>query len=108
MTKMAMRGIPVSEETLAIDAIKKVGPGKNFLSHKTTLNNIDLPSHPMLFDRTMYGDWERAGEKNALTRAHEKVESVMKSHEVLPIDADILKDMKAIVEEGDKAFIASR
>lgn len=107
MTKMVMGGIPVSEETLGITAIKEVGPGKNFLSHKTTLNNIDLPSHPMLFDRTMYGDWEQAGEKDILALAHEKVEYIMKNHEVEPIDSDVLKDMRAIVEDGDKAFIAS-
>lgn len=104
MTKKAMQGIPVSEETLAVEAIQQVGIGNNFLAHKTTRKNIDLPSNPMLINRLMYGDWAAAGSKDLATVAHEKVVDVMKNHEVMPIDADLLKDMKAIVDRADKAF----
>jgi trimethylamine--corrinoid protein Co-methyltransferase len=104
MTKKAMQGIPVSEETMAVDAIDQVGIGKNFLAHKTTRENIDLPSSPAIIDRMMYGDWEMAGSKDLATVAHEKVVDIMKNHEVEPIDADLLKDMKAVVEKADKAF----
>ena len=107
MVKKTSEGVLVNEETLSVAAIKKVGAGKNFLSHKTTMSNIDLPSNPMFFDRTMYGDWDAAGGKDILAVAHEKVNEVMATHEVLSIDSDILKDMMAIVEEGDKAFLAS-
>lgn len=108
MTKKAMQGIPVDEETLAVESIQQVGIGKNFLAHKTTRKNIDLPSSPMLIDRLMYGDWKMAGAKDIATVAHEKVVDVMKNHEVAPIDADLLKDMQAVVEKADKAFRASR
>ncbi len=104
MTKKAMEGIPVNEETLSVEAIEQVGIGKNFLAHKTTRKNIDLPSNPKLIDRLMYGDWQMAGSKDLATAAHEKVVDIMKNHEVAPIDADILKDMKAIVDKADKAF----
>jgi trimethylamine--corrinoid protein Co-methyltransferase len=104
MTKKAMQGIPVTEETMAVDSIDQVGIGNNFLAHKTTRKNIDLPSSPMLIDRLMFGDWEIAGAKDIATVGHEKVVDVMKNHEVEPIDADLLKDMKAVVEKADKAF----
>jgi trimethylamine--corrinoid protein Co-methyltransferase len=58
----------------------------------------------MLFDRRMYGDWAAAGSKDIVAVAHEKVEDVLKNHQVKPIDSDILKDMKAIVDRADKAF----
>ena len=45
-----------------------------------------------------------AGAKDLATAAHEKVVDIMKNHEVAPIDADLLKDMKAIVDKADKAF----
>ncbi len=104
MAKKAMGGIPVDEETLSVEAIDQVGIGKNFLAHKTTRKNIDLPSSPKLIDRLMYGDWEMAGAKDIATVAHEKVVDIMKNHEVPPIDADLLKDMQAIVDKADKAF----
>jgi trimethylamine:corrinoid methyltransferase len=106
MTKKAMQGIPVNEETLAVADIDQVGIGKNFLAHKSTRKNIDLPSSPMLIDRLMFGDWEMAGAKEIATVAHEKVVDIMKNHEVAPIDADLLKDMQAVVEKADKAFRA--
>ena len=107
MTKKAMQGIPVNEETLAVESIDQVGIGKNFLAHKTTRKNIDLPSSPMIIDRLMFGDWEMAGAKEIATVAHEKVVDIMKNHEVTAIDADLLKDMQAVVEKADKAFRAS-
>ncbi len=106
MTKKAMEGVVVNEETMATDAIDKVGIGNNFLAHKTTRKNIDLPSSPMLIDRLMYGDWEAAGAKDIATVAHEKVVDIMKNHEVQPIDADLLKDMKAVVAKADEVFKA--
>lgn len=104
MTKKAMEGIPVNEETLAVESIEQVGIGKNFLAHKTTRKNIDLPSCPALIDRMMFGDWETAGSKDIATVAHEKVVDIMKNHVVPPIDKDLLKDMQAIVDKADKAY----
>ncbi|MDD4307159.1 MAG: trimethylamine methyltransferase family protein, partial [Methanosarcina sp.] len=65
---------------------------------------VNYPSDPMLIDRRMYGDWEAAGAKDLAAAAHEKVVDVLKNHQVTPIDADILKDMKAVVDRADKAF----
>ena len=51
MVKKAMQGIPVSEETLAVESIQKVGVGNNFLALKQTRQLVDYPSCPMLIDR---------------------------------------------------------
>lgn len=104
MVKKAMEGIPVSEETLSVESIQKVGVGNNFLALKQTRLLVDYPSNPMLIDRRMYGDWEAAGAKDLAAAAHEVVVDVLKNHQVKPIDADILKDMQAIVDKADKAF----
>lgn len=95
-------GIPVTEDTLAYKAIKDTGFGGHFLSHKTTLKNINLPSHPSIMNRQMFGDWQRAGSKDLASVAHDKVLDILQNHQVKPIDADILKDMKAIVVKVDK------
>jgi trimethylamine--corrinoid protein Co-methyltransferase len=105
MTKKVMQGIPINEETLGVESIQKVGIGNNFLGHKTTMANINLPSDPMLINRDMIGDWINAGSRDLADAAHEKVVQIMKTHVVAPIDADIVKEMKAIVEKGDKAFL---
>ncbi|KKG07976.1 trimethylamine:corrinoid methyltransferase [Methanosarcina sp. 2.H.T.1A.6] len=104
MTKKAMQGIPVSTETLAVESIQKVGIGNNFLALKQTRMLVDYPSDPMLIDRRMFGDWAAAGSKDLASAANEKVMDVLKHHEVKPIDADILKAMKAVVDKADRAF----
>ena len=104
MVKKAMQGIPVSTETLAVESIQKVGIGNNFLALKQTRQLVNYPSDPMLIDRQMFGDWEHAGSKDLAAVANEKVVDILKHHEVPPIDADLLKDMKAVVDRADKAF----
>lgn len=95
-------GVPVTDETLAYKAIRDTGFGGHFLAHKTTLKNVNLPSHPSIINRQMYGDWERAGSKDIASAAHDKVVYILQNHQVKPIDADILKEMKAIVAKVDK------
>ncbi|MBP2030895.1 trimethylamine--corrinoid protein Co-methyltransferase [Methanohalophilus levihalophilus] len=107
MTKSAMRGIPVNDLTLGVESIQKVGIGNNFLAHKQTREYIGVVSDPKLIDRMMFGDWEAAGSKDIATAAHEVVVDVFKNHEVKPIDADILKDMKAVVDRADEEVRAS-
>ncbi|MDV0446928.1 Glycine betaine methyltransferase [Methanosarcinaceae archaeon Ag5] len=104
MVKKAMEGIPVSEETLGVDQIKKVGIGNNFLALKKTRELVDLPSSPKLIDRMMFGDWASAGSKDIATRAHDVYVDVMKNHEVPAIDKDIYASMKALVDKADKEF----
>jgi trimethylamine---corrinoid protein Co-methyltransferase len=104
MVKKAMQGIPVSTETLSVDSIQKVGIGNNFLALKQTRMLVNYPSDPMIIDRRMYGDWAASGSKDLAAVANEKVTDILKHHEVPPIDADILKDMQAIVDRADRAF----
>lgn len=107
MTKSAMKGVPVSDETLAVPSIQKVGIGNNFLAHKETRNNIGIVSDPELIDRDMFGDWESAGSKDMATVAHEKYLDIMKNHEVKAIDSDLLADMKAVMDKADADFRSS-
>lgn len=104
MTKKVMQGIEITEETLGVESIQKVGIGNNFLGHKSTMKNVDLPSDPLLINRDMIGDWVREGSKDLAAAAHEKVFHIMKTHVVTPIDADVVKDLKVIVDKGDRAF----
>jgi trimethylamine--corrinoid protein Co-methyltransferase len=104
MEKKAMEGVYITEETLAVEAIKEIGVGNDFLAHPSTMNNIDLASDPQVFDRYMIGDWRAAGCKSAVEVAHDTVVWVMKNHVVKPIPEDILKEMKKVVKKADDAF----
>ena len=101
----AMRGIPVTTDTLAVAACKEVGVGNDFLGHATTMENFEMVSNPKTFDRTMLGEWRANGYKDCVTRAHEIVEDVLANHVVTPIPEDRLAAMEAIVKQADEAFL---
>jgi trimethylamine--corrinoid protein Co-methyltransferase len=104
MEKKAMEGVVINEETLSVNAIKEIGVGRDFLGHPSTMENIELASDPMVFDRYMIGDWKAAGSKSAVDVAHDIVLDVMKNHIVKPIPADILNEMRKIVKKADDEF----
>ncbi len=105
MERKAMEGIPVNDETLAVDVIKELGVGKDFIGHPTTMANMEIESCPTVFNRDMLGDWKAQGSKACVDVAHDIVVDVLKNHVVPPIDPEIAKKMEAIVEKADKAFL---
>ncbi|MBI2940812.1 MAG: trimethylamine methyltransferase family protein [Chloroflexi bacterium] len=59
MAKRILRGIEVSDETLAVDVIKEVGPGGHFLESEHTLRTFRQEFFfPQLFDRRSIADWQ--------------------------------------------------
>lgn len=104
MAKYAKRGIDVSPETLAYEAIKDVGIGNDFLGYSDTLNNFRLPSHPDLFDRNMYETWEAGGSKDVSDLAHEKVKDILSNHEPEPIGPYARKEIDRIIREADERY----
>ena len=108
MERRAMEGIPVNDETLAVDVIKEIGVGRDFIGHPTTMANIELASDPTVFNRDMLGDWRAQGSKACADVAHEIVVDVLKNHVVAPIDPEIDAKIKAIVDEADQEFLKSK
>jgi len=61
MIKQIVGGIPVSDETLAIDDIHTVGPFGDFLSLDATMRHMRAQSQPQLMDRRVREDWLALG-----------------------------------------------
>jgi trimethylamine--corrinoid protein Co-methyltransferase len=94
MLGMAMRsvqGITVDEETLALEAIDRVGPGGHYLIDEHTLKFMRsehyYPSD--LFDRQTREDWKAAGSLSAWDHAKEIARGILVDHEPKPLDPDI-------------------
>ena len=104
MERRALEGIPVTDETLAVDVIKEVGVGNDFIGHPTTMENMEMPSNPLVFNRDMLGDWKSQGSKSSVEVAHEVVLDVMKNHIVPKIDPEIDAKIRAIVKEADDSM----
>ena len=102
MIKHTILGIPVDDETLAIDSIKAVGPGGDHLMQPLTFKYMRSQSRPELIDRSTRTTWEKAGSLTAFDRAMIKVRYILENHKPDPLPDDVLAKIRAIVVEAEK------
>jgi len=101
MIKYLVQGIPVNDETLAVDAIKEIGVGKDFLSHESTYKHMRTQSQPKLIDRRMREDWQAAGGTDIYQRALEEARYILENHKPDPLPDPVLSTIRSIVEEAE-------
>ena len=100
MTKRTMQGITVSEETLAEEVIKAVGPAGTYLTQMHTREFMRAENfQARLFDRTMYERWVKNGSKDVRMRAKEEARDRLKNHVVPPLDPKVASELKSIISD---------
>jgi len=108
MIKFLLHGIPVNDETLAVDVIREIGIGKNFLSHDATFKHMRSQSQPKLIDRRMREEWEASGSKDIHERASEEARRILETHKPEPLPDDVLATLRSIVVEAEKELGVSK
>jgi trimethylamine--corrinoid protein Co-methyltransferase len=88
MAMRAVRGIEVNDETLALDAIDRVGPGGHYLMDEHTLRYMRTEHYypSAIFDRQGREMWEEAGATDAWARAKEVARRILAEHQPEPLD----------------------
>jgi len=90
------KGIVVNKETLAVDVIREVGPGGNFLGQKHTRNNMRNRWQPELMDRRPYNIWEK-NKDGARDWAREKAQTILSNYHPEPRDAKLQLELEKII-----------
>lgn len=100
MVLRAVRGIDVSEDALALDLIKSVGPGGNFLSEKHTFQFLKREQWmPKLSDRRFRMTWEKLGSKDVLDTARERVKEILASHKPQPLGRGVQEEIIGVIKK---------
>ena len=102
MVRFTLGGIRVSDETLAVDVIKEIGPGKDFLMHPHTFESMRNQSRPEFIDRRTRAAWQEEGGKTAYERAVEKARWILANHEPDPLPETVLAEISTIVTETER------
>ena len=97
----SLKGVPVNDTTLAVDVIKEMGIGKDYLSHPTTYEHMRSQSQAKLIDRRMREDWEAAGSTDAYKRSHDKMIDILETYEPPQLSDEVLKNVRSIVKESE-------
>ena len=101
MIKHVVQGVPVNDETLAVNVIKTVGPFGDFLTQKHTMKHMRSQSHPLFIDRTMRETWEKKGSLSVHEKAVNKVKHILETHQPDPLPQEVLDKIRAIVVETE-------
>jgi len=102
MIRKVMQGMRVDDENLAVDIIKSVGPGGDFLMQDHTMKYMrTLPSVPNLIDRGNRENWLASGEKGLAEKAAEKAAEILANHKPVPLSDEAKSALRAVVEESD-------
>lgn len=90
------RGIDVTEESLALDVIKRVGYSGNYITAKETAKNYRKELYiPTLFAREPYEAWEKEGGKLAIDRARERALDILAKHQPREVDPALARELEA-------------
>jgi trimethylamine--corrinoid protein Co-methyltransferase len=88
MADHLMKGIEVSDDTLLVDELDRVGPGGHFLNTEETLGRFRDFWYPSLLDRGIRSQWLDAGATTLGQRLTTKVLDIIKEHQVKPLDPE--------------------
>lgn len=91
-----MEGIIVDDETLALDVIKAVGPGGNFLAQKHTRQHMRDLWVPQYMDRRPYETWLEK-QDNAPDWARARARDLLQHHQPEPLDEKLSEELGHII-----------
>lgn len=105
MIRKVLEGISVTDTNMAIDIIKEIGPGGEFITHEHTFENFKKEqSQSKLIDRTMRDTWLLKGERDFTARAYEEANHILNTHKVPPLPPGVEAALRSIVEEAEEEY----
>jgi trimethylamine--corrinoid protein Co-methyltransferase len=100
-TAKIAQGIAVDDETIALETIREVGMGSNYLSARHTRDHIKDVWRPRLLDRSPWDAWVRSGKPGAYQRATELTHEILATHEAAPLEPGQTAELARIVAKVD-------
>jgi trimethylamine--corrinoid protein Co-methyltransferase len=103
MTRRIMRGIEVSDETLMLDLIDRVGPAGEFASTKETARICRMEIwNPKLMDRQAWILWEAAGAQTMQDRIRQRLHQILATYKPLPLPDGAALRIKEILDAAEE------
>jgi trimethylamine--corrinoid protein Co-methyltransferase len=90
MAMRAVRGVEVTDETIGMETINKVGPGGNFLAQPHTIKHMRGEFFfPGLSDRETRKTWHEQGGLDTLARTNAIARQILADHQPEPIPPEV-------------------
>lgn len=100
MINMGLKGIRVTEDTLGVDLIREVGPGKSFLDTDHTYTHFrDELFLSNLLDRRSHNERGESEPSIMLLRAKESAKNILENHRVLGFKPEVEEKIQFILDQ---------
>ena len=100
--KRILRGIPVTDDSRALDVMDQIGPGGHYLEHDHTYSRFKTEIwRPKLTDRLNWENWTAAGSKTYGQRVHERVVELLEAETEPLMDEQMFAELKRVCELAD-------
>jgi trimethylamine--corrinoid protein Co-methyltransferase len=87
---------------MAVDLIKQVGIGGNFLGQKHTMEHIvGEQVQADLIDRRMRGGWEKKGAKDLHQSSVERAKDILETHRPKPLEDGLAEELVKIAKSAE-------
>ncbi len=104
MMQVLARGVDISENGQAMDAIREVGPGSHFLGCAHTQANFETAFYrSTIADNNSFEQWEAEGSQDAMQRANKLWKEMLASYEAPAIDQSVDEALNAFIAEKKAA-----
>jgi trimethylamine--corrinoid protein Co-methyltransferase len=102
MARRVMRGVEVSDDTLMLDLIDRIGPAGEFMSTRETAKRCRAEIWtPALMDRDPWVNWEAAGSLTMHERVKTRVRDILASHQPPPLPDGAAEKIGAILAAAE-------
>jgi len=99
MNRRIFSGLEVTAETLALDTVREVGPGGDFLASRHTARHVRTAQwRPTILNRLGRRRWEEEGALELRERARRKALDLLAHHEPAPLDDSLARRTDAVVD----------
>jgi trimethylamine--corrinoid protein Co-methyltransferase len=95
-----MDGIEVSEQTLMLDELHRVGPGGHFLDTDQTLSRFRDFWYPGLLDRSIRSQWLADGATTLGQRLSARVQEIIAEHQPKPLEPGRKRQAQEILAQA--------
>jgi trimethylamine--corrinoid protein Co-methyltransferase len=101
-SRFLLNGVNTTPEYLAVEAVKRVGPGGNYLGDPHTAKHFREKWQPSLSDYSSFSSWEAAGSKKMEARIQEKLRTILEEHKPMPLDSEVEAKIDAVIRSAQE------
>jgi len=101
-----VEGVEVTKDTIALDVIREVGIGGNFMAHDHTLKYMRPHTwQPKITNRDRWDTWMAMGGKDMRQRANEMARKILAEHHPKPLTEDQAAEVDRIARAAQQRAI---